>query len=90
MHTPDLSSPWAHYVGALEALASPSAAAGDRPAPDDPDDPDDPDVPDVPDGPDGGGGDPAVGRDPGLAPSLTAGCSRRCAARWPPGARRSR
>ncbi len=62
VHTPDLSSPWAHYVGALEALASPSAAAGDP----DPDDPDDPHGPD-----DGGGGDPAVGRDPGLAPSLT-------------------
>ena len=29
VHTPDLSSPWAHYVGALEALASPSAAAAD-------------------------------------------------------------
>ena len=44
VHTPDLSSPWAHYVGALEALASPSAAAGTartgrrgprRPTPDD-------------------------------------------------------
>jgi glycosyltransferase involved in cell wall biosynthesis len=70
VHTPDLSSPWAHYVGALEALASPSAAAGD-PDPDDPDDRDDPDRPDDPDGPDGGGGNRAGGRDPGLAPSLT-------------------
>jgi glycosyltransferase involved in cell wall biosynthesis len=25
VHTPDLSSPWAHYLGALEALASPGA-----------------------------------------------------------------
>ena len=69
VHTPDLSSPWAHYVGALEALASPSAAAGD-PGPKGPDDPDRADGLDDPDGPERGG-DPAGGRDPGLAPSLT-------------------
>jgi len=27
VHTPDLSGPWAHYIGTLEALASPSSAA---------------------------------------------------------------
>src|SRR6478752_9779210 len=27
VHTPDLSSPWAHYLGALEALASPGAGS---------------------------------------------------------------
>ena len=72
VHTPDLSSPWAHYVGALEALASPSAAAGDGGAggKEDPEDPDDPDVPDGPD--DAGGGRRAVGRGAGPAPSLTA------------------
>ncbi len=68
VHTPDLSSPWAHYVGALEALASPSAAAADP----DVDHPDGSDGGGASDGSDGGGGrDRAGGRDPGLAPSLT-------------------
>jgi glycosyltransferase involved in cell wall biosynthesis len=70
VHTPDLSSPWAHYVGALEALASPSATAGD-PDLDDPDDSQGPIDRDDPDGPDHGGGDRADGRDAGLAPSVT-------------------
>ena len=87
VRTPDLSGPWAHYVGAIEALASPSAAAGTAAGPGRPRGPDDP----TSDGPDdAGGGDRAVGRGTGPAPSLTAGCSRRCAVRWPPGARRSR
>src|SRR3954470_692636 len=71
VHTPDLSSPWAHYVGALEALASPNADAVDEGsrAPDDTDDPDDPDAAGST-GP-AGTGDPAGGGDPGLVPSLT-------------------
>ncbi|MHB8188112.1 MAG: glycosyltransferase family 4 protein [Dermatophilaceae bacterium] len=33
VHTPDLSSPWAHYVGAMEALASPHWQAAEQDPP---------------------------------------------------------
>jgi glycosyltransferase involved in cell wall biosynthesis len=82
VHTPDLSSPWAHYVGTLEALASPGTGAGDWGA-EDPDDVVDPDGRG-----DTGAGDRADDGDAGPAPSLIhrllAPLRRAVAARRPP------
>ena len=57
VQTPDLSGPWAHYLGTLEALSvdesvllgEPGGSYAVAPDPDDPDDRDDPDDPDDPD-----------------------------------------